>query len=76
VSRQVILLRISFAETDIIKIKGKEGTWTYIYLNSEDDSCRIYEAQPLESRRLKCRDTREIENIYAVDRLKRKDLIS
>ncbi len=64
------------AETDIIKIKGSENSWACFYLNSEDNSCQVYETRPLECRSLKCWDTRDIENVYRVDRLERRDLVS
>ena len=67
---------IIIAETDIIKIKGSEQSWACIYLNSEDSRCQIYENRPLECRSLKCWDTREIESVYRVNRLERRDLIS
>ena len=67
---------IIFAESDIIKIKGVGSSWACVFLDLEDNSCRIYERRPLECRSLKCWDTREIEKVYAVDRLVRKDLIS
>jgi Fe-S-cluster containining protein len=63
-------------DSDIIKIKGKEGSWTCRFFNSSQKACRIYEHRPLECRALKCWDTSEIESIYAENRLSRKDLIA
>lgn len=62
--------------SDIIKIKGKEDSWTCIFFDRIKKICRIYDDRPLECRALKCWDTREIEQIYANSRLTRKDLIS
>lgn len=64
------------ATTDIIKIKGQKDSWTCFFLNIENNECRIYDCRPLECRTLKCWDTREIEKIYAKNRLTRKDLLS
>ena len=60
--------------TDLIKIKGKPGSWACRYLDSQN-RCSIYEQRPLECRILKCWDTREIERIYSKNRLTRQDLI-
>ena len=67
---------LSPAATDIIKIKGRNGSWTCVFFDEKNTECTIYDTRPLECRVLKCWDTREIEKIYAEDRLTRKDLIS
>ncbi len=67
---------ISPAATDIIKIKGRNGSWTCVFFDEKNTQCTIYDTRPLECRVLKCWDTRDIEKIYAKDRLTRKDLIS
>ena len=67
---------ISPATTDIIKIKGRNGSWTCVFFDEKNTQCTIYDTRPLECRVLKCWDTRDIEKIYAKDRLTRKDLIS
>ena len=63
-------------DSDIIKIKGRDDTWTCLFLNEPDNACTIYENRPLECRVLQCWDTQEIERIYAENRLSRKDLIA
>ena len=63
-------------ESDIIKIKGKEGSWMCIFFDEIDKGCTIYIDRPLECRALKCWDTRELEQCYASARLTRKDLVS
>ena len=63
-------------DSDIIKIKGKEDTWTCIFFNEKNKDCSIYGDRPLECRNLKCWDTRELERVYASRRLTRKDLIA
>ena len=65
-----------FATSDIIKIKSRPGSLTCIFFNETDHACTIYTNRPLECRVLKCWDTREIERIYAKNRLIRKDLVS
>lgn len=63
-------------ESDIIKIKSKKDTWTCIFFDEVEKGCTIYDDRPLECRKLKCWDTRELEQIYAIARLTRKDLIA
>ncbi len=63
-------------ESDIIKIKGKEGRWACIFFDEVSKGCTIYNDRPLECRALKCWDTRELEQIYATTRLTRKVLVS
>ena len=63
-------------DSDIIKIKGREDTWTCVFLDEAEKECSIYNDRPLECRALKCWDTRELEQIYAGRRLTREDLIS
>ncbi|MBW2711306.1 MAG: YkgJ family cysteine cluster protein [Deltaproteobacteria bacterium] len=64
------------ASTEIIKIKGRKGSWTCVFFDEKNNECTIYDTRPMECRVLKCWDTREIEKIYAKNRLTRKDLIS
>jgi Fe-S-cluster containining protein len=63
-------------DSDIIKIKGKEGRWTCIFFDKLNRGCTLYNDRPQECRALKCWDTRELEQIYAASRLTRKDLVS
>jgi Fe-S-cluster containining protein len=63
-------------ESDIIKIKGQEGSWTCIFFEADTKSCSIYDDRPLECRALKCWDTGELEQIYDRDRLSRQDILS
>ncbi len=62
--------------SDILKIKGREGSWTCMFFVEEGSACAIYESRPLECRVLKCWDTREFRDIYDADRLTRKDLLA
>ena len=63
-------------DSDIIKIKGKEDSWTCIFFDETAKACAIYDNRPVECRALKCWDTRELEQIYAKKRLTREDLIA
>ena len=63
-------------DSDIIKIKGKNNSWTCVFFDESENSCRIYHDRPMECRTLKCWDTRELEAMYAEKRLTRKELIS
>ena len=63
-------------DSDIIKIKGKEDSWTCIFFEEQNKGCAIYSHRPVECRALKCWDTGELEKIYARHRLTRDDLIS
>ncbi len=64
------------ATSDIIKLKGKKDSWTCIFFDEKENQCTMYDNRPLECRVLKCWDTREIERIYSLNRLTRKDLIA
>jgi len=63
-------------DSDIIKIKGKKDSWMCIFFDEVKKGCTIYGDRPLECRALKCWDTRELEQIYANNRLTRSDLVS
>lgn len=64
------------ASGDIIKIKGGSGTWACRFLDDAPRTCRIYADRPLECRTLTCWNTAGIEQVYAIGRLTRADLIS
>ena len=63
-------------DSDIIKIKGRQGGWTCIFFDGTKKACTIYNDRPLECRTLKCWDTAQLEKIYAHNRLTRKDLLA
>lgn len=67
--------RLIATETDIIKIKGKGGSWECFYYFSRTRGCRIYENRPEECRVLSCGDTGPIEALYTAPHLTRKDLL-
>ncbi|MCB9481052.1 MAG: YkgJ family cysteine cluster protein [Desulfobacteraceae bacterium] len=47
-------------ENEIIKIKGKNKTWSCIYLDEDSKLCSIYDSRPVECRLLKCWDIKSI----------------
>jgi Fe-S-cluster containining protein len=63
-------------EAEIIKIKGRPGSWTCHYYDQANRGCRIYDRRPLECRALNCRDTQRIEAVVATKRLTRRDLLA
>jgi Fe-S-cluster containining protein len=63
------------AATDIIKIKGKAGSWECVFLDGETSRCGIYAHRPLECRALQCRAPEALERIYRQERLTRADLL-
>jgi len=68
--------RLLPVDSDIIKIRGRNASWTCAFLDEQTCRCTIYEDRPIECRVLKCWDTRDIERIYAQNRLTREDLLS
>lgn len=67
--------RVEPLTEEIIKIRGRGTSWSCILLDTSDNRCTIYDHRPVECRTLKCWDTRELEAIYNVNRLTRKDLM-
>ena len=62
-------------DSDIIKIKSRKSSRACLFFDETESRCEIYGNRPTECRVLKCWDTREIERIYAENRLIRKDLM-
>mgnify|MGYP001820073788 FL=1 len=63
-------------EDEIMKIKGQDGSWACCYYDPTAHACRNYDSRPVECRVLACWNTTEIEQIYAHDRLTRRDLLA
>lgn len=63
------------AATDLIKIKGKTGSWECVFLDGETRRCGIYAQRPAECRALQCRNPGELKKIYRQERLTRRDLL-
>lgn len=62
-------------ESEIVKIRGREGGWTCLFYGPEASTCAIYENRPAECRALKCWDTSGLEAMYAADRVTRADIL-
>ncbi|WP_242012320.1 YkgJ family cysteine cluster protein [Pseudodesulfovibrio cashew] len=62
-------------EAEILKIRGRDNTWTCRYFSPEGQSCGIYETRPLECELLFCRDTEPLAQVYDKGRLTRADLL-
>jgi Fe-S-cluster containining protein len=73
--RDNVLNGLITAESELIKIKGKDDTWTCRFYDLGNNACTIYGQRPLECRVLKCWDTKDIKELYNKDRLKREDLL-
>ncbi len=67
--------RVEPLATEIVKLRGRDGSWTCLFYRDQDAACAIYAARPLECRVLSCRDTRALEQVYARDRLTRRDIL-
>jgi Fe-S-cluster containining protein len=74
-ARDPVRNRLIRVESDIIKIKGRGPGWACIFFEEGSNGCRIYTDRPLECRQLECWNTSKIEQIYARDRLSRRDLL-
>jgi len=61
---------------DIIKVKGRGGTWACRFFDDRTGACRIYADRPLECRLLECWDTARLERSYRNGRLSRRDLLA
>ena len=64
------------ADSDIIKLKGQNDSWTCVFFDENQTACRIYAHRPVECKALQCWNTAEVEKIYTKNRLTRADLIS
>lgn len=60
---------------EILKIKGRDGSWTCRFYSPEGRACGMYESRPAECEVLFCRDVAPLEAMYQKDRLKRTDLL-
>lgn len=72
--RDNITGRIVYAASDMIKIKSRNEDWTCCFYDETEKKCAVYEYRPLECRLLNCRDTGEIEKVFGIKLLARKDV--
>ncbi len=62
-------------DSEILKIKGRDGTWTCMFYSPEGRSCGMYDSRPAECEILFCRDIEPLAAMYDKDRLTRADLL-
>ena len=62
-------------DSEILKIKGRDNTWTCLFFSPEGNACGIYETRPVECDVLFCRDTAPLAAMYEKDRLTRADVL-
>lgn len=60
---------------EILKIKGRDTSWTCAYFSPAGNTCGIYATRPVECRVLFCGDVEPLKAMYDKDRLTRRDLI-
>jgi Fe-S-cluster containining protein len=61
-------------DTEIIKIRSVPGSSACLFFRNAEHSCGIYDNRPSQCRALHCRDTREIVDLHAENRMSRQDL--
>lgn len=69
-SEDVVLL-----DAEILKIKGRDGSWACAFFSPAGNTCGIYTARPAECEVLFCRDTAPLAAMYDKNRLTRADLL-
>ncbi|MBI9080412.1 MAG: YkgJ family cysteine cluster protein [Pseudodesulfovibrio sp.] len=62
-------------DSEILKIKGRDGKWTCIFYSPEGHACGVYNTRPIECKVLFCRDIEPLANMYNKGRLTRADLL-
>eukprot|EP00828_Plagiopyla_frontata_P003292 TRINITY_DN10943_c0_g1_i3.p3 TRINITY_DN10943_c0_g1~~TRINITY_DN10943_c0_g1_i3.p3 ORF type:complete len:312 (-),score=78.14 TRINITY_DN10943_c0_g1_i3:1013-1948(-) len=62
-------------DSEILKIKGRDNTWTCLFFSPEGNACGIYETRPVECDLLFCKDTAPLAAMYEKDRLTRSDIL-
>lgn len=67
--------RLLKLDSEIVKIKGRDNTWTCLFFSPEGNACGIYETRPVECELLFCRDTAPLAAMYEKDRLTRADIL-
>jgi len=60
---------------EIIKLKGRDGTWTCLFYSPESRTCAVYETRPAECEILFCQDIAPLQAMYDKDRLTRTDIL-
>jgi len=69
-AQQLLTLR-----DEMLKIKGRDNSWTCLFYNAEGHTCGIYEHRPAECDALFCRDIGPLAEMYGQGRLTRADIL-
>ena len=67
--------RVVPASSEVVKLKGKPGSWSCRFFDESKSTCTIYAQRPLECRLLKCWDPAELLAAVQVDTLSRGQLL-
>jgi len=62
-------------ESELLKLRGRDGSWTCALYDAEARACGLYQRRPEECRTLSCQDTSALAAMYEQDRLTRRDLL-
>lgn len=68
--------RLEQIQRELIKVIGKDDSWSCYFYDEEKASCSIYEHRFLECRLLKCWDTSGILSVIGKDTIVRADIIN
>lgn len=66
---------VSQLRSEILKIKGRDGTWTCAFFSPAGNTCGIYGNRPVECEILFCRDVEPLKAMYEKNRLTRADVL-
>lgn len=64
------------SQVELVKIKGKKGSWTCKYYDDASKGCTRYEQRPIACATLKCWDTADILAMMEKDVLSRMDILN
>ena len=62
-------------EREMIKIKGRGGSWSCIFYDDDENACKIYQRRPAECRALQCWNLTNLREVMTRPCLQRADLI-
>ncbi len=62
-------------DVEIVKIRGRDGSWTCLFYDEQGNACGRYAWRPQECRRQDCQATEAIAEYYTKDRVTRFDIM-
>ncbi len=68
--------RVERAEREMVKVKGRGGSWCCSFYRREDSSCTIYDFRFLECRLLKCWDPSDLMRVMGRGTIRRSDVLN